>query len=122
MRNPTPVTTMIITTERASRVKEMLGENHPAVIHCHRTNVKEPPAGGETMNIALAAAAAANERPTDPAPTAAVAPFGNLPPKMASTRNPASGSAGMHQVQVNISGPSPGDIRARSHRIRVQGF
>src|SRR5271157_4259832 len=112
MRNPTPVTTRIITTERASRVKERLGENHPTLIHCHSTKVKEPPAGGDAMNIAPAAAAAANERPTDPAPTAAVAPLGNRPANIANTRNPARGSAGTHQVQLNISGPSPGDIRA----------
>src|SRR5208337_3318057 len=94
MRNPTPVTTRIMTTESASRVKEMLGEN--------------PPAGGAWMNEMLAAAAATKDRPTDPAPTAADTLRGNLPPKIASTRNPAKGSAGRHQVQVNISGSLPG--------------
>ena len=45
MRNPTPVTTRIMTTESASRVNERLGENPPTLIHCQSTNVNEPPGG-----------------------------------------------------------------------------
>src|SRR5208283_3361965 len=97
MRNPTPVTTRIMTTESASRVKEMLGEKPPALIHCQSTYETNPPAGGAWMKEMPAAAAATKDRPTDPAPTAADTPRGNLPPKIASTRNPANGSAGMHQ-------------------------
>jgi hypothetical protein len=113
MRNPTPVTTRIITTQRASRVKERLGENQPTEIHGQITNANDPPAGGQATKVALAAAAAAKDRPTDPAPIVAIARFGSLAPSVANRRKPARGRAGMHQVQFNISVSLPvtvGDI------------
>jgi hypothetical protein len=95
MKNPTIVTTSVMTRERASREKEIACEYPSNCIHVQSVRVKAAPWGGAPTNSIASMTARSADIPTDPTPTKATTFFDSRRPSNARTRKPATGRVGI---------------------------
>src|SRR5215471_9096255 len=89
-----------MTAERGSRRRARSAEKLPAVIHeesLSTAGARSPEKNGISREYATTVA-----RPTDPAPTAETKDLPSFLPNRMQSRNPASGSAGIHQSENRV--------------------
>src|SRR5512146_1341517 len=116
MRNPTNVTTSIITSERGSSRKATSGRKPSMRIHRQTVSTYAAPAGGVDRNQCANAKAITAETPVVPTPMIAAMRRGRSPAATYSTANPKRGSAGTsHRTAGTTSAPQL-RRRVRIHR------
>src|ERR1700692_434745 len=103
IRNPTIVTTRIITRDNGSRYSPTVGLKLPIAIQCHKVIWKTCPTGGASMKPMPMNEVTIADRATDPTPMIPTARCGNPPPLIISMTEPRSGNAGTSQRVCNIT-------------------